>query len=56
MNLVHLMVKYLKIEVIIPNKKGCYDNMHVIDQGFVKFQGRIMTMEGAAAINVGFAG
>ena len=49
------MVKDLKIDVIIPNKKGCYDNTHVIVQGFVKFQARIMTMEGAEAINVGIA-
>ena len=50
------MVKDLKIDVIIPNTKGCYDNTHVIVQGFVKFQARIMTMEGAEAINVGIAG
>ena len=49
------MVKDLKIDVIIPKKKGCYDYMHVIVQGFVKFQARIMTMEGAEAINVGIA-
>ena len=32
------MVKYLKIDVIIPNKKSFYDNIHVIVKGFVKFQ------------------
>ena len=47
------MVKYLKIDVIIPNKKSFYDNIHVIVKGFVKFQARISTMEGAEAINDG---
>ena len=45
------MVKDLEIDTIIFNKKNCSDNIDDSLQRFVKFQAKIVTMEGDGTIN-----